>query len=104
MRPLSHIQEEDGDPRSPFNDPPQTRYGAGPPPTLPPVNTGHKLQSMDTYGAVSNPAPSGYLDNPEPVSRTMQYADPYALIRSSIAPRSPTAGATGAAPPSYQLH
>lgn len=102
MRPLSHIQEEDDEAQSPFNDPPQTRYGAGPPPTLPPVNTGHGRQSMDTYGAFSDPAPSGYLDNPEPVSRTMQYADPYAVVRSSIGPRSPTAGAAGAAPPSYQ--
>lgn len=80
MRPLSHIQEEDDDEaRSPFNDPPQTRYGAGPPPTLPPVNVGHGRQSMDTYGAFSDPVPSGYLDNAEPVSRTMQYADPVSV-------------------------
>ncbi|KAG8932178.1 hypothetical protein FRC01_000157 [Tulasnella sp. 417] len=103
MRPLSHIQEEDDEPRSPFNDPPQTRYGAGPPPTLPPVNVGHGRQSMDTYGAFSDPAPSGYQDPPE-VSRTMQYADPYAVVRSSIGPRGNATSPTGTTPPSYQSH
>lgn len=55
--------------------------------------------SMDAYGAFSDPAPSGYgqpqsfndasgLGNPNSpagVSRTMQYADPYAAVRASIA-------------------
>ncbi|KAG8924888.1 hypothetical protein FRC00_004572 [Tulasnella sp. 408] len=104
LRPLSHIQEEDDEPRSPFNDPPQSRYGAGPPPSLPPVNLGHGRQSMDTYGAFSDPAPTGYNDPPEPVSRTMQYADPYAVVRSSIGPRATPTSPTGPSPPSYQSH
>lgn len=107
MRPLSHIQEEDDELRSPFNDPsPQARYGTGPPPTLPPVNVGHGRQSMDTYGAFSDPAPSGYIDPPEEggVSRTMQYADPYAVVRSNIGPRTTATSPTAAAPPSYQSY
>lgn len=57
--------------------------------------------SIDAYGAFSDPAPSGF-GNPAPVnpfslasglsssspsgvSRTMQYADPYAAVRTSIA-------------------
>jgi hypothetical protein len=49
--------------------------------------------SMDVYGAFSDPVPSGYSNQnpyspPEPnrVSRTMQYADPYAAVRASITP------------------
>ncbi|EJD06666.1 uncharacterized protein FOMMEDRAFT_144613 [Fomitiporia mediterranea MF3/22] len=89
--------------------------------------------SMDAYGAFSDPAPSGYgsgippsvqqstfssasgLSNtPAGVSRTMQYADPYAAVRASIAgapPGAPTSsgysGSTSpvrtsvAGPPSY---
>ncbi|KAH8117762.1 hypothetical protein DFH11DRAFT_1570516 [Phellopilus nigrolimitatus] len=59
--------------------------------------------SMDAYGAFSDPAPSGYGSAPAQVqpstfsaasglssasggvSRTMQYADPYAAVRASIA-------------------
>jgi len=49
--------------------------------------------SMDVYGAFSDPDPSGY-SNPNPysqpesnrMSRTMQYADPYAAVRASITP------------------
>jgi len=49
--------------------------------------------SMDFYGAFSDPVPSGY-SNPDPysqpepnrVSRTMQYADPYAAVKASITP------------------
>lgn len=55
--------------------------------------------SMDVYGAFSDPVPSGYSNPyspPEPnrVSRTMQYADPYAAVRASITPQQQ-------APPSY---
>ena len=67
--------------------------------------------SMDAYGAFSDPAPTGYggvpagqpstfstasgLSNTSSggVSRTMQYADPYAAVRASIA------GAPSALPP-----
>jgi len=95
-RPLSQINEDD-EPQSPFVDPPMARYGAGPAPSLPPVDIGGPAprQSMDTYGAFSDPAPSGYLDPPEGVSRTMAYADPYAAVRANIGPR------TGNAPPPY---
>lgn len=44
---------------------------------------------MDAYGAFSGPEPTGYgrgaYTQPQPeVSRTMQYADPYAAVRASI--------------------
>jgi len=57
--------------------------------------------SMDVYGAFSDPVPSGYSNSnpyspPDPnrVSRTMQYADPYAAVRASINPQQQ-------GPPSY---
>ncbi|KAH9945477.1 uncharacterized protein BXZ73DRAFT_38409 [Epithele typhae] len=46
--------------------------------------------SIDAYGAFSDPAPSGFAggfappDSNPRVSRTMQYADPYAAVRASI--------------------
>lgn len=54
--------------------------------------------SIDTYGAFSDPAPTGFGGPPSPgVSRTMQYADPYAAVRASLgtAPQMPQ-------PPSYE--
>lgn len=81
--------EDDEYARGPFTD--NNRYdgynaaGAGRP-------------SMDAYGAFSDPNPSGYgrteYNQPE-VSRTMQYADPYAQVRASI-------HTGGAAPPMPQ--
>lgn len=77
--------------------------------------------SMDAYGAFSDPAPSGFGGNaptrtsgaaptlPEPdmgpqVSRTMQYADPYAKVRANLgggaAQQSQSPSAYGA-PPGY---
>jgi hypothetical protein len=70
--------------------------------------------SIDAYGAFSDPAPSGYPAItsptrqqsapriPEPdfeprVSRTMQYADPYAAVRASI-----TQPPEYSTPPSYE--
>lgn len=60
--------------------------------------------SMDAYGAFSDPAPSGFgasggiqQENPR-VSRTMQYADPYAAVRASVAS---SQGAHPPGPPSY---
>jgi hypothetical protein len=58
--------------------------------------------SMDVYGAFSDPVPSGY-SNPNPysppdssgVSRTMQYADPYAAVRANLTSKQPPG------PPSY---
>ena len=65
--------------------------------------------SLDAYGAFSDPAPTGFggvsnsyapsapseASGPR-ISRTMQYADPYAAVRASLAP----SGSSGA-PPSY---
>jgi hypothetical protein len=63
--------------------------------------------SVDAYGAFSDPAPSGFGDvstmyAPPPsdpvtprVSRTMQYADPYAAVRASLA-------TSTTSPPSYE--
>ena len=50
-------------------------------------------QSIDAYGAFSDPAPTGF-DAPageggNRVSRTMQYADPYAAVRASVATSQP---------------
>jgi hypothetical protein len=53
-------------------------------------------QSMDVYGAFSDPPPVGYdpvpggaspQRQPQQMSRTMQYADPYAAVRASINPQ-----------------
>ncbi|KAF7375138.1 hypothetical protein MSAN_00400200 [Mycena sanguinolenta] len=83
---------------NPFSD--ANRYTAPAPQT--PV---HGRPSIDAYGAFSDPAPSGFspaaprfnasggppiipeqdLGPPVGVSRTMQYADPYAAVRASIA-------------------
>jgi len=73
--------------------PPQSGGYTSPSPTSRP--------SMDVYGAFSDPVPSGYSNSnpyspPDPnrVSRTMQYADPYAAVRASITPQQQ-------GPPSY---
>ncbi|EIN04994.1 hypothetical protein PUNSTDRAFT_75478 [Punctularia strigosozonata HHB-11173 SS5] len=89
-------------PTSPFNDRNRYTYASSDaPPVLP-------RPSMDAYGAFSDPAPSGYgagagISSPTAeapaVSRTMQYADPYAAVRASIA------GAPAAStPPSYESY
>lgn len=44
--------------------------------------------SLDAYGAFSDPAPSGFAppsSDVQGISRTMQYADPYAAVRASVA-------------------
>ena len=63
--------------------------------------------SIDAYGAFSDPAPSGFgtssppppsnIAEPPRISRTMQYADPYAAVRASVA-----GGYTPSVPPSYE--
>ncbi|KDQ57295.1 hypothetical protein JAAARDRAFT_291909 [Jaapia argillacea MUCL 33604] len=80
--------------------------------------------SMDAYGAFSDPPPSGfnapaYAAPPAPVSalansggtspvggsgmsRTMQYADPYAAVRASIGATGPQSSTTTL--PSYESH
>jgi len=69
---------------SPFSDANQYQPAAGRP-------------SMDAYGAFSDPAPSGFGSTspttPTGVSRTMQYADPYAAVRATI---------SNPQPPSYE--
>ena len=51
--------------------------------------------SMDVYGAFSDPVPSGYSNgdpyshNSNLVSKTMQYADPYAAVRANITSKPP---------------
>jgi len=88
-------------------------------------------QSMDAYGAFSDPTPSGFgtaqynqVANsyatapnvggppilPEPdlggpmVSRTMQYADPYAAVRATIAGQQAPVSPTSVLPPSYETY
>ncbi|TFK66297.1 hypothetical protein BDN72DRAFT_800164 [Pluteus cervinus] len=102
---------------SPFND--TNRYNAPQvspyTPAPPPVNIPTSRPSMDAYGAFSDPAPTGFggstIDDshpsgppvlPEPdlgprVSRTMQYADPYAAVRATI-------GTPQAGPPTYDSY
>ncbi|KAG6861238.1 hypothetical protein C0995_002360 [Termitomyces sp. Mi166 len=77
-------------PNSPFAD--ENRYAGRP--------------SMDAYGAFSDPAPSGFVQTQgggqgqevPRMSRTMQYADPYAAVRASIGGSSSAVHST---PPGY---
>ncbi|TRM64944.1 hypothetical protein BD626DRAFT_490413 [Schizophyllum amplum] len=104
--------DNSGSPTSPFAD--THRY-------QPAANIGAPTAgrpSMDAYGAFSDPAPSGFAAPapatryspaggppvlPEPdvgprVSRTMQYADPYAAVRASLV------GGQPATPPTYESY
>ncbi|KAJ8579271.1 hypothetical protein M405DRAFT_939214 [Rhizopogon salebrosus TDB-379] len=77
--------------------------------TAPTTSTNYPASrpSMDAYGAFSDPAPSGFggvsttyapppSDPATPrVSRTMQYADPYAAVRALLA-------TSTTSPPSYE--
>ncbi|KAG6819083.1 hypothetical protein H0H93_015654 [Arthromyces matolae] len=80
----------DHNPNSPFAD--DNRYAGRP--------------SMDAYGAFSDPAPSGFVQAQQQqqqeaprISRTMQYADPYAAVRASVA-----SSAAASTPPSYESY
>jgi len=76
---------------SPFGDEHQSR----------PESEARGRTSIDAYGAFSDPAPSGFGGPPSPgVSRTMQYADPYAAVRANIV--SAPAAAAQPGPPSYE--
>lgn len=85
---------------SPFDD--RNRYSAAESTTT--FSSAPQLPrpSIDAYGAFSDPAPTGFAASPTNenpgVSRTMQYADPYAAVRSAV-----STGATPAPPnpPSY---
>ncbi|CAG7849650.1 SubName: Full=Uncharacterized protein {ECO:0000313/EMBL:CCA71321.1} [Serendipita indica DSM 11827] len=91
-RQRTEEEDELHDSRSPFGD---NRYAG--------YNSPAGRPSMDAYGAFSDPNPSGYghsqYDQPA-VSRTMQYADPYAAVRQSIhgGASSPAPGIPQAAP------
>ncbi|KAF8656876.1 hypothetical protein AX16_002422 [Volvariella volvacea WC 439] len=91
-----------------YNAPGQTAYT--PTATTPSIPVASR-PSMDAYGAFSDPAPTGYGPTftgppviPEPdlgprVSRTMQYADPYAAVQAhTLGGQSPTSSAI---PPGY---
>lgn len=102
----------------PAGSPPTANFPEQPP--LQSVPAGRP--SMDIYGAFSDPAPSGFggassgagyaappaaapLAPPSPsgapaLSRTMQYADPYAAVRASIGGAAALGGGRST-PPSY---
>jgi len=103
---------------SPFADPhlhgSTTAYNGYP--TVTPVVPSAGRPSLDAYGAFSDPAPSGFInpsgfstgptqstqlpipipDHGPRVSRTMQYADPYAAVRATLAGQG--------SPPSYESY
>jgi hypothetical protein len=97
---------------SPFSD--SNRYTGPPAAFANPSTAAAPRPSIDAYGAFSDPAPNGFGNArssnappvlPEPdmgprVSRTMQYADPYAAVRASIGGIAPTAPG----PPSYESY
>lgn len=100
----------DDDITSPFAD--SNRYSSVPSVNAPSYTTTapaapQPRPSIDAYGAFSDPAPSGFgsvPQLPEPsfgrplsppdenprLSRTMQYADPYAAVRATVAASGPT--------------
>ena len=104
-------QDIDDDTRSPFSDP--YRYSGA---SSTAVGTSAAFSSpgkynipsapqprpsLDAYGAFSDPAPTGFGAPPSDsgvsgISRTMQYADPYAAVRASVATGPRTS------PPAYQ--
>ncbi|TDL16481.1 hypothetical protein BD410DRAFT_795328 [Rickenella mellea] len=98
--------EDANAPDSPFADSNarQSGYSSAPGGAMP-------RPSMDAYGAFSDPAPSGFVSGPGAgvsaspvgtpgVSRTMQYADPYAAVRATIA--SGAGGRSGSTSPGGQ--
>jgi hypothetical protein len=96
---------------NPYSD--SNRYSDANPPAIPPISfnsstpPANPRPSMDVYGAFSDPAPTGYAGGNSPresdarLSRTMQYADPYAAIRASIGPVTPSQEAPP--PPRYSF-
>jgi len=98
-------------PSNPFSDTnryPASTFAATPPPAAPPSIPAAR-PSIDAYGAFSDPAPSGFgTSSPPPrsnaaeaprISRTMQYADPYAAVRASV-----VGGYAPSVPPSYESY
>jgi len=97
---VPHLKRDaDGDPNSPFSD--TYRY-SGASSTVVDSSAGYSSPgkysipsapqprpSLDAYGAFSDPPPSGFAPPPgdngvKGISRTMQYADPYAAVRASV--------------------
>ena len=114
--PVSQRQttyDDAGAPASPFADPSRYRDSDATAYSPAPAGIPAGRPSMDAYGAFSDPAPSGFGTGspggyaapappasppppPQPaVSRTMQYADPYAAVRATIGQPAPST------PPSY---
>ncbi|KAH8094451.1 hypothetical protein BXZ70DRAFT_358163 [Cristinia sonorae] len=110
----STYDDDNDDTTSPFSD--NHRYSGVPSVSVPSYTSHAAAQprpSIDAYGAFSDPAPSGFgvsapqlpqpsfgrpLSPPQEsprVSRTMQYADPYAAVRATVA----SGGQQAAAPP-----
>jgi len=98
----NRVEDNSNTPNSPFAD--TNRYTAG-----------ASRPSMDAYGAFSDPAPSGFGSSNQPpvlpevdvgprVSRTMQYADPYAAVRAQIAAGDAPAGTATPPPPGYESY
>lgn len=95
--PAGGDDEDDEYASGPFTD--SNRYAG--------YNAAAGRPSMDAYGAFSDPSPNGYgrgqgqvqgqYNDPE-VSRTMQYADPYAQVRANI---HTGGGPPGVQPPQY---
>jgi hypothetical protein len=93
------LKQDESDTRSPFSDAyrysgaSSTAIGSFGSPTSPKYNIPSAPQprpSLDAYGAFSDPAPTGFDGSPvdsgaSGLSRTMQYADPYAAVRASVA-------------------
>ncbi|KAH9943718.1 hypothetical protein B0H21DRAFT_695382 [Amylocystis lapponica] len=105
-QPSRKSTAESGGFQSPFEDnnsyiPPVAPYASEP--------VAAPRPSMDAYGAFSDPAPTGFgagsgAATPPRVSRTMQYADPYAAVRATVQGASSPArvSPTRVAPPGYQ--
>lgn len=93
--------EQSNSSQSPFSD--NHRY-SGIPSVGPSTTSAPQLPrpSFDTYGAFSDPTPSGFAppsSPPDPsISRTMQYADPYARVRNAVSHGSANP------PPSYSSY
>jgi hypothetical protein len=101
-----------------FSDPPPSGFGngsGGMTPTTPAPPPSHMPTSSSGYGAPPPVTSSGYAVPPPPppvtssgfagaapVSRTMQYADPYAAVRASIGP--PASLSDASTLPSYESY
>jgi hypothetical protein len=101
------FKQDENDTSSPFSDAyrysgaSSTAIGSFGSPSSPKYNIPSAPQprpSLDAYGAFSDPAPTGFGGSPVDsgvagLSRTMQYADPYAAVRASV-----TSGTTQSSP------